>query len=67
MTYFVDGSTKGTTLTLSNGSNYTTLVLNNLNVGTHTIQAEYSGDANFSSSTSPVLSFQILSASTKAT
>ena len=67
MTYFVDGSTTGTTLTLGNGGNYTTLLLSNLSVGTHTIQAEYSGDGNFSSSTAASLTITVTRAASSNT
>jgi M6 family metalloprotease-like protein len=50
---FLDGTTSLGTGTLSGGS--ATLAVSTLALGTHSITASYSGDANSSASTSPVL------------
>ena len=63
VTYYVDGSSKGTA-TIGTNVNYATLNLSNLSVGTHTIQTAYSGDADFSASSSTALTFKVYQAST---
>ena len=63
---FYDGSTKlGAAVTLTAGSaSYST---SSLAAGTHTITAVYSGDSNFSSSTSAALTEQIVMAGSTTT
>lgn len=54
---FMDGATSIGTETVSSGQ--ATLTTSSLSVGTHSITAQYSGDSNFNSSTSPALSQQV--------
>ncbi|MGA7648369.1 MAG: Ig-like domain repeat protein [Terriglobales bacterium] len=60
---FVDGTTALGTSTLS-GSGIATFSISTLSVGTHSITAVYNGSADFSGSTSPVLSQVVQKAST---
>lgn len=62
---FMDGTTTIGTDTLKNGS--ATYTMSSLGVGTHSISAVYSGDSNFSSSTSSVLTQTVNPASNIAT
>jgi hypothetical protein len=60
---FLDGTnTIGTSVV--NGSGIATFSISTLSVGTHSITATYSGDSNFSASTSPVLSQGVVSTTT---
>jgi uncharacterized protein (UPF0548 family) len=60
---FLDGTTTiGTSVV--NGSGIATFSISTLSVGTHSITAAYSGDSNFSASTSPVLSQGVVSTTT---
>ena len=59
---FKDGATTLGSGTL-NGSGQTTLSVNSLSVGSHSITAAYSGDANFPASTSPVLTQNVTGSS----
>ena len=57
---FKDGETLLGTSTLSNG--VATYDTSDLSVGTHSITAVYSGDANFASSTSPIATLTVTKA-----
>ncbi|HZS44603.1 MAG TPA: Ig-like domain-containing protein, partial [Blastocatellia bacterium] len=60
---FFDGATQIGTGTL-NGSGVATLTISTLSVGQHSITAVYSGDDNFNSSTSPIVTQTVNKANT---
>jgi hypothetical protein len=62
---FLDGATTLGTSTVS--SNIAQLSLSSLSVGSHSITAKYSGDANFTASTSAAVTQTVNQASTSAT
>ncbi len=63
---FLDGTTQIGTGTI-NGSGETLFMTSTLSVGSHSITAKYSGDSNFSGSTSPAVSVMVSAAAKTAT
>jgi len=63
---FLDESTQIGTGTI-NGSGDTSFMTSTLSVGSHSVTAKYSGDANFSGSTSPAVSVVVSAAAKTAT
>jgi hypothetical protein len=64
---FYDGTTSLGSVRLNDGSGQVKITIGTFSVGTHTITASYSGDGNFTPSTSAALTQNVNQAATKTT